>query len=67
VTAALRVSVNLSARQLPEQDLTETAMMQDPENATTTLNQLDWLGVHIAIDDFGTGYSSLSHLKQFPI
>jgi len=41
--------------------------MQDPENATTTLNQLDWLGVHIAIDDFGTGYSSLSHLKQFPI
>jgi EAL domain-containing protein (putative c-di-GMP-specific phosphodiesterase class I) len=89
VTAALRVSVNLSTRQLQEQDLTEfisqvlddagiqpsqlelelteTAMMQDPENAITTLNQLDQLGVHIAIDDFGTSYSSLSYLKQFPI
>ena len=42
-------------------------MMQDPENAIATLNQLDRLGVHIAIDDFGTGYSSLSHLKQFPL
>ena len=47
-------------------ELTETALMADPERATGVLEALRRLGVRIAIDDFGTGYSSLSYLKRFP-
>lgn len=48
-------------------EITETAMMADPERARTLLNDLDKLGVRISIDDFGTGYSSLGYLKQLPV
>ncbi|MBI3546058.1 MAG: EAL domain-containing protein [Gammaproteobacteria bacterium] len=48
-------------------ELTETAIMQQPDTAADMLTQLSSLGFWIAIDDFGTGYSSLSHLKKFPI
>ncbi len=48
-------------------ELTENAIMQQPEAAIATLTQLAALGVWIGIDDFGTGYSSLGYLKKFPI
>jgi diguanylate cyclase (GGDEF)-like protein len=48
-------------------EVTESAMMNNPEQALVTLNRFQNLGVDIAIDDFGTGYSSLSHLKRLPV
>ncbi len=48
-------------------EITEGALIQDPELAAGRLKQLRRLGVRIAVDDFGTGYSSLSYLQQFPI
>lgn len=48
-------------------EVTETAVMLDPEAAAVTLQALRDLGAYIAIDDFGTGYSSLAYLKQFPV
>lgn len=50
-----------------ELEITETALMQDPDGAATLLNRLSSLGVRISIDDFGTGYSSLSYLRKLPI
>jgi diguanylate cyclase (GGDEF)-like protein len=49
-----------------ELEITETALIQDGQEALRVLNQLRKLGVRIAMDDFGTGYSSLSHLYKFP-
>ncbi len=48
-------------------ELTETAMMLDPNHAKNVLNQLSSDGIRISIDDFGTGYSSLSYIKQLPL
>jgi diguanylate cyclase (GGDEF)-like protein/PAS domain S-box-containing protein len=48
-------------------EITESALMEDPDLAARTLTQLRRLGVGIAIDDFGTGYSSLSYLRMFPV
>jgi len=50
-----------------ELEITETAIMQNPEQARKMLASLKSMGIRIAVDDFGTGYSSLSTLKQFPI
>lgn len=52
---------------LLEFELTETLVMDQPENTINILQQLKNRGMVIAIDDFGTGYSSLSYLKRFPI
>ncbi|MFP5348202.1 MAG: putative bifunctional diguanylate cyclase/phosphodiesterase [Actinomycetes bacterium] len=48
-------------------ELTESALVEDPETALQTLTDITALGVRVAIDDFGTGYSSLGYLKRFPV
>lgn len=85
----LKVSVNLSTRDLLDQDLpqkfgdilqhyglqaksfcleiTESAIMDDPQRAQNTLQRLHDMGVDLSIDDFGTGYSSLAYLKRLPV
>jgi EAL domain-containing protein (putative c-di-GMP-specific phosphodiesterase class I) len=57
---------NLDARCL-EIELTESAVMTNPEESVGVLKQLRKMGVTVAVDDFGTGYSSLSYLRRFPI
>lgn len=50
-----------------ELELTETALMHDPDSAVALLQEIAATGVNIAIDDFGTGYSSLAYLRQLPL
>jgi diguanylate cyclase (GGDEF)-like protein len=56
----------LEARYL-EVELTESAVMSDPEQSIAVLEQLSAMGVLVSVDDFGTGYSSMSYLRRFPI
>ncbi len=48
-------------------EVTETALVRDPDAAAERLSALRTLGVRLALDDFGTGYSSLSYLRQFTV
>jgi diguanylate cyclase (GGDEF)-like protein len=86
---AIGVSINLSARDLHDPDLTptllealaaqqarpewltleitESAVMTDPDRAREVLLRLAEMGFRLAIDDFGTGYSSLAYLKKLPV
>jgi diguanylate cyclase (GGDEF)-like protein len=50
-----------------ELEITESAIMHDPQRSMYTLQAIRELGVRFAIDDFGTGYSSLAHLKKLPV
>ena len=51
---------------LIEFELTETAVMNNPDDAARNLRALKAMGVQLSLDDFGTGYSSLAQLKRFP-
>jgi len=48
-------------------EVTETAMMHEPDAVVACMTKLKSLGVRISVDDFGTGYSSLSSLRHFPV
>lgn len=48
-------------------EVTESHIMQNPNEVIKILGEFQALGLEISIDDFGTGYSSLSYLKKFPI
>jgi diguanylate cyclase (GGDEF)-like protein len=65
------VASALLKRQVPPEaltiEITETAMMTDPELARSVMQALHDLGVRLSVDDYGTGYSSLEYLLKLPI
>ncbi|MDT9630874.1 EAL domain-containing protein [Pseudomonas sp. JV449] len=65
VLALLR-RYNLPAEQLVF-EITESAVMREPEKALKVLHLLRDCGISLSVDDFGTGYSSLAHLKRLPV
>jgi diguanylate cyclase (GGDEF)-like protein len=48
-------------------EITESALMENPEHAQQMLAQLHKLGLWLSIDDYGTGHASLAYLKNFPV
>ena len=66
-----RVVRLLGLHQVPAEQLifeiTESAIMREPEKALKVLNSLRDCGISLSVDDFGTGYSSLAHLKRLPV
>jgi len=48
-------------------EITESLLMNDPEQSQVQLTRLHEAGFKLIVDDFGTGYSSLSYLSRFPI
>jgi diguanylate cyclase (GGDEF)-like protein len=66
-----RLNALLAKHGVPAQafclEITESAIMDDPQRAENTLNRLSESGFKLSIDDFGTGYSSLAYLKRLPV
>lgn len=68
---ALRVTellahYRVSARRLIF-EITESAIMHNPAQALSVLEQLRGCGISLSVDDFGTGYSSLAQLQRLPV
>ncbi len=65
------VAATLLATGLPPHllklELTETAIIADPDRARSIIGRLHTLGVRLSVDDFGTGYTSLSSLRDLPV
>ena len=65
------VQALLAEHQLPARylglEVTESAFIDDSDNALALFDQLRNLGILLSLDDFGTGYSSLAYLKRFPL
>jgi len=55
------------ANDLLELEITEDAIVADPQRVRAVLEQLNGMGIRLAVDDFGTGYSSLAYLTRLPI
>ncbi|HEY8474387.1 MAG TPA: EAL domain-containing protein [Natronosporangium sp.] len=68
---AERLADQLQRFQVPpgqlQLEITEGALMADPQRVLATLAALERVGVAISLDDFGTGYSSLQHLRRLPL
>lgn len=65
------ITRTLNAHNVPPEklllEITESAVMLDPNRALEVLTNLSTLGVRLSVDDFGTGYSSLSYLSKLPV
>ncbi len=48
-------------------EVTESALLSDPQAARVVCGELREMGVHLSLDDFGVGYSSLAHLHALPL
>lgn len=48
-------------------EITESAILDDPDHAIDNLRRLHALGCRLALDDYGTGYSSLAYLRRLPV
>ncbi|MBV8655503.1 MAG: EAL domain-containing protein [Candidatus Eremiobacteraeota bacterium] len=48
-------------------EVTESAIMESPEDSLLVLNELCEFGSQVVIDDFGTGHSSLSYVQRLPV
>jgi diguanylate cyclase (GGDEF)-like protein len=66
VVARLLVRANLPASLL-KLEVTESAIVSDPERAVAALERMVDLGLSLSVDDFGTGYSSLTRLRNLPV
>jgi diguanylate cyclase (GGDEF)-like protein len=67
----IEVSNQLARSEVPARlltlEITESAIMANPDRAMYVVQLLHDLGVHLSIDDFGTGYSSMAYLKNLPV